>query len=440
MRRSFLIYCLSIFCLVLDIGAQPAPSADLWQPSEPGFRAVGITSIHSTFWVCGVGEGIASSSDGQSWQIKHHQETGGALLLGIEFASDTFGYAYGTGGKLLTTEDGGTTWSSHLLGNDTILLASFVDPNHGIFRTSESLFYVNGNNSPQPISQPSEVLKRFKFTPSLVALTSEKMGVLLSEGPFSEAGFLTTTNGGKTWVFYDPPSTNIKSFLRVNGAYWTTGSEVAGKDKPGGGYSVPMAMKSDDGFIWSHSSNEIKACHWESCGLCTTRGCLASGTLLTDFFNPTSTYFSIPKGNLTAKWAVISNHICSIHDGLSCATLGNPLDVQAAPTTPTPAEQSVPPLNTKVPTGSLLRCLICSLEPVYVDEKAQGRFTVHISLLIRSDGTVDTATIQNAPSDSVQHKIQDQVTEWLFEPPMRDGKPIRVSNQSDLVINVVRSK
>ncbi len=45
-----------------------------------------LTSRHVGLWR---GGGISSSEDGQHWQVKHHVD-GGALLLGIRFASDTF--------------------------------------------------------------------------------------------------------------------------------------------------------------------------------------------------------------------------------------------------------------------------------------------------------------------------------------------------------------
>lgn len=121
--RSFVLFAL-ILLIWAHANSQVDSNIDSWRRSDPGFRAVGITSNHSALWVCGVGEGIASTTDGQHWEIKHHQGDGGALLLGIGFASDTFGYAYGTNGTFLTTEDGGSTWLPHHLGDQIILLAS----------------------------------------------------------------------------------------------------------------------------------------------------------------------------------------------------------------------------------------------------------------------------------------------------------------------------
>jgi hypothetical protein len=426
----------------LTVSAQTIakPASELWQASNPGFRAIGITSTPSAFWVCGPGESIASSIDGTQWTIEHHLDRGGALLLGIGFSSDKFGYAYGTGGTILTTEDGGATWVHHKVGDDTIIAASLSDSSHGLVRTKPSLLYLNGNDTPHPISEPADIMKRFPYTPSLAALTPQKMGAVLSEGQYAAAGFLTTINGGETWTFYGPPSTGIKSFLNVAGKYWTTGHEVVGKDKPGGGYGVPMAMTSDDGTHWQHTDHDIKACHWENCGLCTSAGCLASGTLLMNFFESDTTYASIPKGPLTAKWAATKDSVCTIHNGVSCAKLLPASDVQAKPEILQPFEQSLPPLGTKASTGSGLQCIACALEPVYVDEKIQGRFPLQASLLIRADGTIETVTVEKAPSDSLQHKLEGQISEWLFEPPTKNGQPVRTLTKLNLNINVVRSK
>jgi photosystem II stability/assembly factor-like uncharacterized protein len=254
--------------------------------------------------VCGPNESIASSPDGKKWTLHHHASGAGSMLFGIEFFTAKFGYAYGTGGTILFTNDGGDTWETRHLGSDTILLASFADPTHGLLCTVSSLFYLYGDDSLHQIAQPADTLKRFPFTPFLAALSPDKMTAVLSEGPYSESGFLATIDGGKTWSFYDPPSTGIKDLLRVDGKYWATGHEVVDKDKPGGGHGVPMATYSDDGTHWTHTTNDIHPCHWENCGICNSQGCLASGTLLVNFFHQETTYSEIPKGSLTAKWAV----------------------------------------------------------------------------------------------------------------------------------------
>src|SRR5665213_1155877 len=425
----------STLCLFASLMAH-SQTAD-WKASDPGFHPLAIVSAKDAFWICGPNESIASSSDGRSWTVHHQASGAGALLFGIEFFSASFGYAYGTGGSVLFTTDGGNTWDPQHFGADTILRASFADPTHGLIRTSQSLFYLDGTESLHEVTKPSETLQRFSFTPFLVTLTPEKMAVVLSEGQYSEAGFLATIDSGKTWTFYDPPSTGIADFLRVDGKYWATGHEVVGKDKPGGGYGVPMAIYSDDATHWTHTSNEIHPCHWESCVICTSQGCLASGTLLVDFFHSQTTAAAIPKGALTAKWAAIGKTICTLNQSVSCASLMEVSDVEAKPEAPQPHGQTMPRLGTKPPNGPL-RCVSCSLEPVFIDDKAQGRITVHISFRVAPDGTIETATVEKSPSDSLAQKIHDQMLTWLFEPPTEDGRPVRITTQSDIVVTVIR--
>ncbi len=312
-------------------------------------------------------------------------------------------------------------------------------PTHGLLRTAPSLLYIDGSDSPHQIAQPADTLQHFPFTPFLVALSPYKMAALLTEGPYSEGGFLATIDGGKTWSFYDPPSTGIKDLLRVDGKYWATGDEVVDKDKPGGGHGVPMASYSDDGTHWTHTTNDIHPCHWESCGMCNFHGCLASGTLLVDFFHQGTTYSAISKGALTAKWAVVGETICTLNVDVHCASLGKAYDVEASPDVPLPHEQTTPRLGTKPPTG-ILRCVSCSLEPVFIDDKVQGRITVHLTLEVSPDGTVDTANVERSPSSALAEEIHEQMMTWLFEPPTKDGQPIRVKSQSDITVNVIRSK
>lgn len=429
----------SALVLGLAICSASYAQSPAWVADNAGFRALAITSNNGAFWICGPDESIASSPDGQSWTIHHRTSGAGAMLFGMEFFSAKFGYAYGTGGTVLFTNDGGNTWETHHFGDNTILRASFSDTTHGLFRTAPSLFYLDGSDSPHEIVQPTEPLQLFRFTPFLVALSPDKMTVLLTEGPYSEGGFLATIDGGKNWSFYDPPSTGIKDLLRVGGRYWATGHEVVDKEKPGGGHGVPMATYSDDGLHWTHTTNAIHACHWEICGICNSEGCLASGTLLVDFFRQATAYAAIPKGPLTAKWAVAGPNICTLNQNVNCAALGKASNVEASPDVALPHEQSMPPLGTKPPTGAL-RCVSCSLEPVFLDDKVQGRSTVHIVLQVGQDGTVEMANVEKSPSTSLAQKIHDQMMSWLFEPPTKDGQPVRLRTELDIAINVIRQK
>jgi hypothetical protein len=161
--------------------------------------------------------------------------------------------------------------------------------------------------------------------------------------------------------------------------------------------------------------------------------------LLVDFFHQGTTYAAIPKGALTAKWAVAGESICTLTLGVTCASLGKASNVEASSDVPLPHEQTIPRLGTKPPTGAL-RCVLCSLEPVFIDDEVQGRITVHITLEVGPDGTVEMANVEKSPSDSLTQKIHDQMMTWLFEPPTKDGQPIRIKTGSDITVTVVRPK
>jgi hypothetical protein len=435
--RSLLLTGSMVIAIASSVYAQsPSP----WTATDPGFRTVNITSTRSAFWVCGAAEGIATSPDGKSWQVKHHAEGSGSLLLGIGFASDTFGYAFGTGGNVLTTSDGGSTWSSQKFGTETILQASFSDPNHGLIRTRTSLSYLNGDGTLHAIHEPEDALQHFPYTVSLVSLSPEKMGVLLSQGPSSEAGFLTTIDGGKTWSFFDPPSTGLNSFLQVDNSYWASGHEVVDKDKPGGGHSVVLAMKSSDGRNWQRTTNDIHMCQAQTCGVCTTAGCLASDSLVVNFYGTQTTYLPIPKGPLTSKWAAVGLHLCSVGSSLSCSTAAKAVGDLSASGGPTPSEQIPPPLKDKPATPSVLTCVLCSINPIFVDDKLEGRIPVPVTFTVEDDGTVQNVEVKNISSPQLQKQIHDQIVQWLFEPPVQNGKPFRVTTNSTLNITVMRSK
>ena len=146
-----------LYFLIAHTGMVGQPvGRTVWTPSATPFRTIGTASNDSAIWVCGVDEGIASSSDGGGhWQIKHLTPDGN-LLLSIGFVNEKFGYAAGTNGLILTSEDGGETWTAQSGPDKTVLQISYSDSQHGLIRTPDALqFTVNGERrgrrSPPPI-------------------------------------------------------------------------------------------------------------------------------------------------------------------------------------------------------------------------------------------------------------------------------------------------
>lgn len=431
---------LMLIAAVLSASFLPAQPGQ-WVLSDPGFRVLNVSAVKQTLWACGVHESIASSTDnGKNWIIRH-QVPGGGLLLGVDFTDDQFGYAFGSGGMLLTTKDGGMTWLAHALGQESILQGSFSDPKHGLIRTDSSLLFTSdGGQNLLPVSagQNADAMKKFPYTFSLVALDASHMAVLSKEGPYSEGGFLATADAGKTWQFTDIPSTGTASLVLAQGKYWAIGHEVVGKDKPGGGYGVPMALNSSDGVNWTHSAHDISVCKMEGCGVCTTTGCLAGANTLALIFNEPVTYATFPVSeDLTPKWAANSSTICSVGQTLRCAELSSvalPKDLAGPP----PAALAPPPLGAVPQSGP--HCLSCPLDPVFLDPKIQGQFTVKLSLQIGKDGLIDKVLVDGAPTPAIEAAIQKRSLDWLFEPYRKDGQQVAVLLKTTAHINVIRPR
>jgi hypothetical protein len=56
---------------------------------------------------------LSSKDGGTTWETKH-QNLDGEVLLDISFANERVGHVAGTGGLLLSTDDGGQTWKNHV--------------------------------------------------------------------------------------------------------------------------------------------------------------------------------------------------------------------------------------------------------------------------------------------------------------------------------------
>jgi TonB family protein len=291
-----------------------------------------------------------------------------------------------------------------------------------------------------PIQETADTLQHFPYTAALVALSPEKMGILLSQASSSEAGFLTTTDGGKTWSFSAPPGTGIVSFLKVDDGYWASGHEVADKDKPGGGHSVPVAMRSADGRSWQRTTNDIHMCQAQTCGVCKTAGCLASDSLVVNFYGAQTTYLPIPRGALTQKWAAVGLHLCSVGNALFCTTAAKATADLSAPGGPRPDEQIPPALNAKPAAPSVLTCVLCGFKSIFQDDKLQGQVSVPVTFTVETDGTVRDVEVKNISSPHLQKEVHEQIAQWLFEPPVQNGKPFRVTTNSTLNITVMRTQ
>lgn len=441
----FILSIISIFFagfLLVGVAASQEKAKSEWQKYEVPFRVLNTTSLGDSMWVCGVDEGIAVSSDGgQHWQTKH-QKTGGALLLNVDFANEKFGYAAGTGGIFLTTEDAGETWLQHSAGA-TILQISFADRQHGLIRTPTSLlFTVDGgvNWAAVSVDQNREEIKHFPYTFALIALDSTHMAVMLKEGAaqYNPQAILFTQDAGKSWKFLNIPNVTLYSFLRIHGKYWAVGTEVIHKDQPGGGYAVPVALYSSDGEKWEHSASDLAACKPQMCVACNHRGCLSANGTVTEFFSGKTSYNEFSSNReLTAKWAATQDTLCFVGDQLQCTGL-RPVDQARSGEDPLPTVVAPGPMGATASRKP--QCIVCGLERVFIDKRAQGAYVVKLVLEIATNGTVTRVVAEGAPTPEIKSRIEQQAQEWIFEPYLKDGVSVNVKLNTSVQVNVINPR
>ena len=442
-RRRLAISLLFCSLAVTPIaGGQVQPNSG-WHPSNAPFRVLAIAGEGSSLWVCGTDEGIAVSDDGGAqWQLKHQAQDGN-LLLNIQFVNAKFGYAAGTGGLILTTEDGGETWVAHSGPNATVLQISFADSEHGLIRIPDALeFTADGGKSWSPVivTHDPDTLKTFPYTYSMAAIDADHMAVMLKQGAaqYEPQTFLVTDDAGKSWQTIDVPNVTLYSFLPLQGKYWAVGTEVVGKNHPGGGHAVPVALYSTDGVNWTHSTNDLSACGPEMCVACTPQGCLSSNGTVTDFFGQGTTYRTFPsEPKLTTKWAATDSTMCFLGSTMLCSALAA-AEKPATGETPVPAVVAPGPLGIAPSAGP--HCIFCGLDRILVDPKAQGIFAIGLSVDVARDGTVTSVQAVGAPTPQVKSRIEQQVQQWLFEPYMKDGVRVNLKLNTKIQVNVVHPR
>lgn len=372
-----------------------------------------------------------------------HATPDGNLLLNIQFVNSKFGYAAGTGGLILTTEDGGESWTSQPGPNITILQISFSDAQHGLIRTPDTLeFTTDGGKSWTPVEvvDDPKALKTFPYTFSLSVIDPSHMAVMMKQGAaqYEPQAFLITNDAGKSWHITNVPNVTLYSFLSVEGKYWAVGTEVVGKDKPGGGGAVPVTLSSSDGVKWDHSTNDLSACRMEMCVACTRQGCLSNNGTITDFFGNGTTFRMFPmEPNLRPKWAATDSAMCFVGSTVVCSPLAT-VEKPAAGGDPVPAVVGPGPLGAALPSGP--HCISCELDRVLLDPKAQGVFTIKLALDVARDGTVKAVEADGAPTPQIKSRIERQAQQWLFEPYMKDGVRVNLKLNTRIQINVVRPR
>jgi len=385
---------------------------------------------------------IASSADGGTTWMTKHFDANGAALLAMGFADEKFGYAAGAGGVLLFTDDGGETWIAQSVDTSVIYAAAFSDRRHGLIHTrSAVLSTVDGGKSWNPVPVPPKEDNRspgFGWVFSLGVVDSRRMAVIFKEGAaqyFSQR-LVVTGDGGNTWSTQDIPSMTLHSFTVHGGEFWVTGTEVIEKDKPGGGYAVPVAMHSADGQTWTHAERPKEVPY-----ACTVQGCLyRNGEAVKLFEKPPERYWvSSAEKALTTRWAVAGRSICSVGVELRCSAVEETTQLpQKEERAQVPATITPPALGPETNRGP--QCILCPFETVIVTKDYQGVAEVELKLQIDTTGLVSEVQVVHATKPDIGDRMMVAARNWIFAPYKKDGTPHPAVTSVKLRIQAIKSR
>lgn len=440
MKLSSPRLCGSVFVSLLLFVSQRASASD-WRTVSLPARPLNIISSDNVLWACGADELIANSADGgKTWNVRH-RVSGGALFLTIGGTAERFLYAAGTGGVLFFTKDGGTTWIRVTAPASVVYAASFSDDQHGLVQTPHAIYRTSDGGaawSAVNIDFSAGDFKGFPYVRTLTALDGKHMIIVMSEGNADYYGgkLLITKDGGATWKPVDIPSTGVASLSTYGGEYWAAGVEVIEKNKPGGGYGVPVVLHSADGEAWTHivkwAPVEFSACNAQTC--------LFGDGAGADFRAPSPRkYWTFPAEKaVTGKWAVADGGICSVGEELRCAAVtpagAIPKDIGDSPI---PTVLAPPPLN--APANQGLQCIACGVERIVVTQDFQGVAEVEMKVHVAENGLVDNVEVVHATRAEIGTRLASQVRNWIFIPYEKDGVVHPVGTTIKLRVQAIKS-
>jgi Photosynthesis system II assembly factor YCF48 len=417
---AFLLFsssgCASHHVSPTRVGSTINPSSK-WDTVELPSRPLNITENKGVLWVCGAAELISESRDGgKTWSVQHFVKNGGVLLT-IGFADERFGYAGGTSGALLLTDDGGKTWRRIQAPAQVTYEASFSDKMHGLIQTPKAIYKTSDGGASwaaAEIGLGSEELEGFSHVAAILPLNAKQMMIVLSEGnsTYYSCKFLVTHDGGLNWKITEVPNTGLTRLTKHGGEYWYAGMEVINKDKPGGGYGVSLLMHSADGENWTHVTKWSQ----KEFSVCNVQGCLYWDGAGVEFppTNPVH-YWTFPAEKVvTAKWAVAMNRICSIGATLRCAP------VTVTETMPPYVESSssiaspIFPPALDAPPNKGPQCIFCDVERVIVTPDYEGIAEASLKIHVAPNGLVEDVEVVNATNPEIGERLAAMARTWIF--------------------------
>jgi len=447
--RQLCAVTVACFSLASFAECQASSTINGWKNANLPFRPVNLAAQRGTIWVCGVNESIASSKDGGvTWETKH-QTPDGEILFDISFVDDKIGHAPGTGGLLLSTDDGGETWKAHLTPG-TLRAFSFANASDGIaligdgsshrripsfgqaapLEDAAKITHDGGEHWEDIAALNSDELRPFVQTLAVAAIDNSHF-LMLRRQPEVEDVFLMTKDGGKSWKVVRPrnDTTNreLPDMVFVHaGEYWAFGYELVHREK-GGGYGVPLVLHSRDGETWTHGAAGPR--EFTSCS---SQGCYLWDGAVEVLYSDKEQFWALPQdGSLGKRWAIAENHGCTISNGgLECSLASmteKPLDQ--------PEVHGVI-VNTASDDQNLAGgCVECHVEPIVPDHAGPPTMVrIEASVRVRTNGTVDRVSLKSSTSTGMTDEISKQISKWLFEPAHKGSKTVGMTRDLSLVL------
>ena len=439
------LFCFSLACFA---GDQDSPTTNVWKIVNLPSRPVNITAEGTTIWVCGVDETIASSKDGgATWQTTH-QSPDGEVVFVIAFVNDRVGHAAGTGGLLLSTDDGGQTWKRHIAPG-AVRAFSFANATDGIAVISDGsshrrpasfdqvapmdgvvkITHDGGDHWDDIVAVNSEELRPFVQTLAVAAIDNLHF-LMLRRQPEVQDVFIFTKDGGKSWKLGRPrnDATNreLPDMVFVHASeYWALGYELVHREK-GGGYGVPLVLHSKDGEAWTHGAAGPK--EFTSCS---SRGCYLWDGAVEVLYGEKEQFWSLPQdGSLGKRWAIAENNGCTISGNLKCgrATITEkPLDQ--------PEGRGVVISSSSDDQTVAEGCVECHFEAVAPEHSGPPSVQrIQASIKIRRNGTVASVSAVYLPSQRMSDEISSQLSKWLFEPTHKGANTVEATKDVSLVL------
>jgi photosystem II stability/assembly factor-like uncharacterized protein len=210
-----------------------ADGGNNWEPAASGIATnevmgISFASQDLVYAVGTLGNIFKSSDGGHNWTTVN---TLPAMLLGVDFANDSFGVVGGEE-KMFATNDGGTSWTTYTTGYENFYACeSFTDGTGYIGGTDDNIYKTTnyGQSWNMDFDGPGEsTLYRIRSLANGTIFACGSQGKIIKMTPLLEADFTasqTEACQGSTINFYDNSTGAIDSWL------WTfEGGDPAASD------------------------------------------------------------------------------------------------------------------------------------------------------------------------------------------------------------------